>query len=435
MDKKRLISFLAAAAMLALTACGDSEDSSKSKSKKDKADSSSVVQSESGETGSGTDQQSESAVDSDKPVQPAAGGKFDSNLTYYAANSSKDTVLEIKDGKFEVVSTLNTERNVKGTISEDGKIILDDGKELKYEIYDKYVKIYFTDEGDEFEFGSANDLTTHMARIRNEISKAKTPEVTTAPEETSKPTPETTTAPTQYPDDDDDENVTYDPNAHHVPLPKVDVSGDKWTQTPSGWLDDIKGTTNYKYYNRNKWSKYTGEGDPNFPNGDPAVEWAFMFVDVPNGFGTLVTPDSTPYTYELLAEMLEYDTNPNEVDKLTDDVKNRIVENAPNYGYTGATFYSKKIKSDSSNDLDKYIINFEVSVNDSDYNTKYYNGSFTARDIADSGSDKYSYSYSDSKIDMYWTVYPYTLMGKALINMRIVDKATDTTYDRIFWQK
>ncbi len=434
MDKKRLISFLAAAAMLALTACGDSEDSSKSKSKKDKADSSSVVQNESGETESGTDQQSESAVDSDKAVQPAAGGKFDTKVTYYAANSSKDTVLEIKDGKFEVVSTLNTTRNVKGTVSKDGKLVLDDGKELKYEIYDKYVKIYFTDEGDEFEFGSANDLTTHMARVRKEVSKNSEPKTTTAPT-TSEPAPESTTAPTQYPDDDDDENVTYDPNAHHVPLPKVDVSGDKWTQTPTGWLNDIKGTTTYNYYNRNKWSKYKGEGDPNFPKGDPSVEWAFLFTDFNEGFGTLVTPDSTPYTYALLAEMLEYDTNPNEIDKLTDDVKNRIIENAPKYGHTGATFYSKEIKSDSSNDLDKYSIHFEISVSDDYYNTKYYNGSFTARDIADSGNDKYSYSYSDSKVELYWTVYPYTFVGKGLINMRIVDKDTNVTYDRILWQK
>ena len=433
MNKKRLISFLAAAAMLALTACGDSEDSSKSKSKKDKADSSSVVENESGETGSGTDQQSESAVDSDKPVQPAAGGKFDSNLTYYAANSSKDTVLEIKNGKFEVVSTLNTERNVKGTISEDGKIILDDGKELKYEIYDKYVKIYFTDEGDEFEFGSANDLTTHMARIRNEISKAKTPEVTTAPKVTT--VPETTTAPTtQYPDDGDDEGVTYDPDAYHKPLPRVDVSGDNWTQTPTGWLDDIKGTTTYNYYNRNKWSKYTGEGDPNFPKGDPAVEWAFMFTDVNQGFSTLVkASDSTPYTYEMFAEMLEYDVNPKHLDANDETLVNRIRELAPARGSTGATFYSKEIESDSTNDLDKYIIKFEVSVEDDNGNTHYYNGSFKARDIADSGNDKYSYSYANSKVEMYWTVYPYTFVGKGVINMRIVDKETNATYDRLFW--
>ena len=248
--------------------------------------------------------------------------------------------------------------------------------------------------------------------------------------------PDTTTAPaTQYPDDGDDEGVTYDPDAYHKPLPRVDVSGDNWTQRPSGWLDDIKGTTNYKYYNRNKWSEYKGENDPNFPNGDPAVEWAFMFVDVPNGFGTLVkSSDTTPYTYDMLAEILEYDVN---AKKLQGDesVANRVEELWPANDSTGATFYSKEIESDSTNDLDKYLIKFEVSVCDDDGYTKhYYNGSFKARDIADSGSDKYSYSYSDSKIDMYWTVYPYTLMGKALINIRIVDKATNTTYDRILRQ-
>lgn len=411
--KKRILTLCLALAMVAsMTACGGKKDS-------ENTENSSTVS---------------STVDANKAVQPAAGGKFDTKVTYYAANSSKDTVLEIKDGKFEVVSTLNTERNVKGTVSEDGKIVLDDGTELKYEIYDKYVKLYFTDEGDEFEFGSANDLTTHMTRVRKEANKTSEPETTTAPT-TSEPDPEATTAPTQYPDDDDDENATYDPNAHHVPLPKVDVSGDKWTQTPTGWLNDIKGTTTYNYYNRNKWSKYTGENDPNFPKGDPSVEWAFLFTDSKEGFGTLVTPDSTPYTYELLAEMLEYDTNSDGIDNLTDDVKNRIIDNAPNYGYTGARFYSKEIKSDSSNDLDKYSINFEVSVSDDDYNTKYYNGSFTARDIVDSGNDKYSYSYSNSEVELYWTVYPYTLLGKGIINMRIVDKATNATYDRILWQK
>lgn len=417
--KKRILTLCVALAMVvSMTACGSKKNNESSENSSNANNSSTMS----------------STVDASKVVQPAAGGKFDNKITYYAANSSKDTVLEIKDGKFEVVSTLNTERNVKGTVSEDGKLVLDDGKELKYEIYDKYVKIYFTDEGDEFEFGSANDLTTHMTRVRKEASKTSEPETTTTPT-TSESEPEKTTTHIQYPDDNDDENATYDPNAHHVPLPKVDVSGDKWTQTPTGWLNDIKGTTTYNYYNRNKWSKYTGEGDPNFPKGDPSVEWAFLFTDSNEGFGTLVTPNSTPYTYELLAEMLEYDTNPNEVNKLTDDVKNRIVENAPNYDHTGATFYSKEIKSDSSNDLDKYIIKFEVSVEDDKGNTHYYNGSFKARDIADSGNDKYSYSYSDSKVELYWTVYPYTLMGKGLINMRIVDKATNATYDRILWQK
>ena len=419
--KKRILTLCVALAMVvSMTACGSKKNNESSENSSNANDSSTMS----------------STVDASKVVQPAAGGKFDTKVTYYAANSSKDTVLEIKDGKFEIVSTLVTERNVKGTVSEDGKLVLDDKTELKYEIRDKYVDIYFDGvNAIEFEFGSANDLTTHMTRVRKEASKAKTTEVTTTSEETSKP--ETTTTPaTQYPDDGDDEGVTYDPNAYHKPLPKVDVSGDKWTQRPSGWLDDIKGTTNYKYYNRNKWSEYKGENDPNFPNGDPAVEWAFMFADVPNGFGTLVkSSDTTPYTYDMLAELLEYDVNAKKL-KGDTNVANRVEELWPANDSTGATFYSKEINSKAKNvsDLDNYTINFEVSVCDDKSNTHYYNGSFKARDIVDSGNDKYSYSYSDSKVELYWTVYPYTLSGKALINMRIVDKATNTTYDRILRQ-
>lgn len=416
--KKRILTLCLALAMVAsLTACGGKKDSENTES--DNSNSSSTMS---------------STVDASKVVQPAAGGKFDTKVTYYAANSSKDTVLEIKDGKFEVASTLNAERNVKGTVSEDGKLVLNDGKELKYEIRDKYVDIYFDGvNAIEFEFGSANDLTTHMARVRKEANKTSEPETTTAPT-TSESEPEKTTTPTQYPDDGDDEGVTYDPNAYHKPLPRVDVSGDKWTQTPTGWLNDIKGTTNYNYYNRNKWSKYTGKGDSNFPKGDPAVEWAFMFTDVNQGFSTLVkASDSTPYTYEMFAEMLEYDVNSKHLNANDKTLVSRIKELAPARGSTGAKFYSKEIKSDSSNDLDKYIIKFEVSVSDDKSNTHYYNGSFKARDIVDSGSDKYSYSYSNSKVELYWTVYPYTFVGKGVINMRIVDKATNTTYDRLFW--
>jgi predicted small lipoprotein YifL len=417
--KKRILTLCVALAMVvSMTACGSKKNSESSENSSNANDSSTMS----------------STVDASKVVQPAAGGKFDTKVTYYAANSSKDTVLEIKNGKFEVVSTLVTERNVKGTVSEDGKLILDDKTELKYEIRDKYVDIYFDGvNAIEFEFGSANDLTTHMTRVRKEASKAKTTEVTTTSEETSKP--ETTTTPaTQYPDDGGDDGVTYDPDAYHKPLPRVDVSGDKWTQTPTGWLNDIKGTTNYKYYNRNKWSEYKGENDPNFPNGDPAVEWAFMFTDVNQGFSTLVkASDSTPYTYEMFAEMLEYDVNSKHLDANDKTLVSRIKELAPARGSTGATFNSKEIESDSTNDLDKYIIKFEVSVEDDKGNTHYYNGSFKARDIADSGNDKYSYSYSNNKVEMYWTVYPYTFVGKGVINMRIIDKETNATYDRLFW--
>ena len=83
--------------------------------------------------------------------------------------------------------------------------------------------------------------------------------------------PETTSEPVvTTPTDSDDEK--YDPNKHHVPLPQVDVTGKNWTQTPDGWLDEAKGSASYKYFNKDKWDEYTGENDPNFPNGDPAVE-------------------------------------------------------------------------------------------------------------------------------------------------------------------
>ncbi|MBO6140383.1 MAG: hypothetical protein J6O40_01190 [Ruminococcus sp.] len=106
MNKKRLISFLAAAAMLALTACGDSEDSSKSKSKKDKADSSSVVESESGS--SSTDEGTTDAVtnsssedipaDSEQEADSQALGK-DLTLDDFEELVKQSKSLDYESGK------------------------------------------------------------------------------------------------------------------------------------------------------------------------------------------------------------------------------------------------------------------------------------------------------------------------------------------------
>ena len=113
MNKKRLISFLAAAAMLALTACGDSEDSSKSKSKKDKADSSSVVESES--SSSSTDEGTTDAVTDSSSETMTEESQNDTSVSGVSAFEKELGMKELE----EIVN------NLKATDYEGGKSYLE----------------------------------------------------------------------------------------------------------------------------------------------------------------------------------------------------------------------------------------------------------------------------------------------------------------------
>ena len=418
--KKRLFALCLALTMAAsAVSCGDSDDSSKSKSKKDKADSSSVVE-------------SESAVDSNTIVEsPADDSKFDASKTYYAYDNEQTTVLEIKDGKFTVVSTIEA-YNASGTVESDGKLMTADG-EIKYFIKEGHTVFTYPNGkgGHDLKFVSANEYSIYAPKIKSDATKK----------------PETTTAPTtSAPDDLSEPAVTtpagtgddsYDPNKHHVPLPQVDVTGKNWTQTPDGWLDEAKGSAAYKYFNKDKWSEYTGENNPNFPNGDPAVEWAFFGTDCE--FRMLKDQEDNPYTYAQLAKMLEYTSNPEEYNEEYIKAHPEIVEECqsltPNVSSASLHLYTRKPK-DTGNDLDDYVIDYDINVIDDDGNAIHYSGSIGAKDLAMSSTDKYSYSLDDGQGRyFYWTIYPYEAFGYKLMNLRVIDNNKKISVDRIYWSQ
>ena len=415
--KKRLFALCLALTMAAsAVSCGDSDDSSKTKSKRSKSDTSSVSQS-----------------DTDTVVTaPADDSKFDASKTYYAYDNEQTTVLEIKDGKFTVVSTIEA-YNASGTVEPDGKLMTADG-EITYVIKDSMTAFTYPNGkyGHSLKFVSANEYSKYESKIKSDATKK--PETTTAPT-TSAPDDSSEPAVTTPAGTDDD---SYDPNKHHVPLPQVDVTGKNWTQTPAGWLDEAKGTDAYNYFNKDKWGEYTGEGNPNFPNGDPAVEWAFLGTD--RIFRMLTDQEDKPYTYAQLAKLLEYTSNPEEYNDEYIEAHPEVVEECqslvPNVTMSASLHLYTKKRKDTGNDLDDYIINYDINVIDDNGNAIEYSGSVSAKDLAMSSTDKYSYSLDDGQGRIfYWTIYPYDAFGYKLMNLRVIDNNKKISIDRIYWSQ
>ena len=414
--KKRLFALCLALTMAAsAVSCGDSDDSSKTKSKGSKSDTSSVSQS-----------------DTDTVVTaPADDSKFDASKTYYAYDNEQTTVLEIKDGKFTVVSTIEA-YNASGTV-EDGKLMTADG-EITYFIKDGHTVFTYPngEGGHDLKFVSANEYSRYAPKIKSDATKK--PETTTAPT-TSAPDDSSEPAVTTPAGTDDD---SYDPNKHHVPLPQVDVTGKNWTQTPAGWLDEAKGSAAYKYFNKDKWGEYTGEGDPNFPNGDPAVEWAFLGTD--REFRMLTDQEDKPYTYAQLAKLLEYTSNPEEYDDAYAEAHPEAVEECasvmPNVGSESIHLYTRKSNNATDDDLEGYTIDYDISIEDDNGGKCHYSGSVYAKDLAVSSTDKYSYSLDDGQgREFYWTIYPYEALGNKLMNIRVIDNNRKISVDRIYWSQ
>ena len=404
---------------MSMVACSNNKDSD--------TDTSTASQSD-----TDTDTSTASQSDTDTVVTaPADDSKFDASKTYYAYDNEQTTVLEIKDGKFTVISTIEA-YNASGTVEPDGKLMTADG-EITYFIKDGHTVFTYPngEGGHDLKFVSANEYSTYAPKIKSDATKK----------------PETTTAPTtSAPDDSSEPAVTtpagtgddsYDPNKHHVPLPQVDVTGKNWTQTPNGWLDEAKGSAAYKYFNKDKWGEYTGEGDPNFPNGDPAVEWAFLGTD--RIFRMLTDQEDKPYTYAQLAKLLEYTSNPEEYNDEYIEAHPEVVEECqslvPNVTMSASLHLYTKKRKDTGNDLDDYIINYDINVIDDNGNAIEYSGSVSAKDLAMSSTDKYSYSITDGERMFYWTIYPYEAFGYKLMNLRVIDNNKKISIDRIYWSQ
>jgi hypothetical protein len=93
------------------------------------------------------------------------------------------------------------------------------------------------------------------------------------------------------------------------------------------------------------------------------------------------------------------------------------------------SFYTQ---ADSGNDPLDYTINFEAHIYGDDNVIKDFWAAMPAKDVAESYGRQWMYTYSNDKFEAYWTVYPYTLGNLGtIINIRIVDKVNNKTYDRI----
>lgn len=398
MTKKILAICLACLTAASVTACG-------SKKKKDSNDTSTSTSTEAAES-----------------VSPEDGAKLDADNAYYAYDENKTTVFEVNNGEFEIASSASTSSNIKGTLDENGALMTDDG-EIKYEIKDGNIEFTLTG-GDKMtlKFVSVGDYTTYASKIKDAAKPAvnDTTEASSESEDLPEPT---------QPEEE------IDPNKHHVPLPKVDVTGKNWTQTPEGWLDDLKGNQLYNYFNKDKWSEYKGKDDPNFPYGNPEIEWAFFGTD--REYEMMESNGDMPYTYEQLAQLFEYMTNPDEYTEeyvAAHPEEVAIVESLmPITGTDFLHFYTKNAGDNTDNELENYIIDYEIYITADDGSNLHYSGSYSASEIADSSTDKYSYAINRDGVEFYWTVYPYELLGKKVINIRIDDNNRKVTIERLYW--
>lgn len=268
---------------------------------------------------------------------------------------------------------------------------------------------------------------------KDETENNDEPAPTDSSESDSKPEP--SAEPETKPAANEPNENTDDPNKHHVPLPKVDVTGKNWTQTPEGWLDDLKGNQLYNYFNKDKWNEYKGENDPNFPYGDPKIEWAFFGTD--REYKMMESNGDIPYTYEQLAQLFEYMTNPDEYTEeyvAAHPEEVAIVESLMPVTSTDVLhFYTKNAGDNTDNELENYIIDYEIYITADDGSNLHYSGSYSASEIADSSTDKYSYAINRDGVEFYWTVYPYELLGEKVINIRIDDNNRKVTIERLYW--
>lgn len=284
------------------------------------------------------------------------------------------------------------------------------------------------------EKGISNKPTeTTESETNSDFETNSEPETSSEPEASSEP--ETSSESETKSAANEPDNNTNDPNKHHVPLPKVDVTGKNWTQTPEGWLDDLKGNQLYNYFNKDKWSEYKGKDDPNFPYGNPEIEWAFFGTD--REYEMMESNGDMPYTYEQLAQLFEYMTNPDEYTEeyvAAHPEEVAIVESLmPITGTDFLHFYTKNAGDNTDNELENYIIDYEIYITADDGSNLHYSGSYSASEIADSSTDKYSYAINRDGVEFYWTVYPYELLGKKVINIRIDDNNRKVTIERLYW--
>lgn len=361
----------------------------------------------------------------------AESNKLKPSVNYYASSSDKSVLFELKDKKFTITDKNDPDNKIEGTLDDNGDLKYSD-KTIEYVIEDKTLK--FEINGKKFELSFVTQSEYNTARKPTDSSNAEsTAEPTTSEPDTSKPDEKDTPSTAK---DSNDKSSYYHMDKTNSLLPIVDTSGDKWTQTPDGWLDNIPNETTRNYFDRDRWKSYTGEGDPNFPSGDPKVEYAFLGTDCE--YLVWHRNDGTPYTYEDMSVMLNWQAHQdiygeewakeiNENKELYDHMMN--ISAYKRFTEENISFYTQ---ADSGNDPLDYTINFEAHIYGDDNVIKDFWAAMPAKDVAESYGRQWMYTYSNDKFEAYWTVYPYTLGNLGtIINIRIVDKVNNKTYDRI----